>query len=145
MNGINKAIIVGYVGQEPRIQNFQSGGKAANFTVATTERGYTTKSGRQVAEQTEWHNIVCYGSLAGVVEKYIHKGTPVYIEGKLHTRSYDQSGSKHYVTEINVDIMQMLGTRQDQMAHQHPQQPAPQATQEPSYDPLKDYSNDLSF
>ena len=122
MNGINKAIIVGYVGQDPKIQSFSNGGKAANFTVATTERGYTTKSGRQVAEQTEWHNVVCYGSLAGVVERYIRKGTPVYVEGKLHTRIYDgRDGAKHYVTEINVDTLQMLGSRQEQQ--QQPQQP----------------------
>lgn len=152
MNGINKAIIVGYVGQDPKIQSFSNGGKAANFTVATTERGYTTKSGRQVAEQTEWHNVVCYGSLAGVVEQYIHKGTPVYVEGKLHTRSYEDQSGKHYVTEINCDTMQMLGSRQDQMQRQQqpqPAQPAPQPqtqqSAQPPFDPANDSTDDLPF
>jgi len=83
----------------------------ANFTLATTERGYTTQSGIQVPERTEWHNIVAWRGLAELAEKYIRKGSQLYIEGKIQTRSWEKDGIKRYTTEIFADTIQLLGKK----------------------------------
>lgn len=109
---LNKVLLIGNVGQEPKITTFRDGGKVANFTLATTERGFTTKDGREVKEQTEWHNIVVKNRIAEIVEKYIKKGSQLFIEGKIATRAYqDNSGQKRFVTEIIVSDLQMLGSK----------------------------------
>ena len=109
---LNKVLLIGNVGQEPKITTFRDGGKVANFTLATTERGFTTKDGREVKEQTEWHNIVVKNRITEVVEKYIKKGSQLFIEGKIATRAYqDNSGQKRFVTEIIVSDLQMLGSK----------------------------------
>lgn len=117
---LNKAQVIGNLGNDPQISVTNNGhGKVASFSVATTERGYTTQSGVQVPDRTEWHNIVCFGKLAEVVEQYLKKGSKVFIEGKMRTRSYDdKQGIKRYVTEINAEYMEMLDSRPQQ-----PQQP----------------------
>jgi single-strand DNA-binding protein len=105
---INKAILVGNVGNEPKIQTY-SNGNVAQFPLATTERGYTLKNGTQVPDRTEWHNLIAWGKTADVIAKYVHKGSKLYIEGKIKTRSYDDNqGRKCYVTEIHVDVMELL-------------------------------------
>jgi single-strand DNA-binding protein len=105
---INKAILVGNVGNEPKVQTY-SNGNVAQFTLATTERGYTLKNGTQVPDRTEWHNLIAWGKTADVIAKYVHKGSKLYIEGKIKTRSYDDNqGRKCYVTEIHVDVMELL-------------------------------------
>lgn len=87
----------------------------ANFTLATTERGYTTQSGIQIPDKTEWHNIVVWRGLAEIAEKYVRKGTQLYIEGKIRTRSWeDQNKIRRYTTEIYVDNMELLGRRDGQ-------------------------------
>src|SRR5690606_34672048 len=84
----------------------------ANFSVATNERGFTTSSGTQIPDRTEWHNVVCRRGLAQIAEKFIKKGTLVYVEGKIRTRSYDdQSGVKRYVTEIIADSIELLSRK----------------------------------
>jgi single-strand DNA-binding protein len=114
MASINKATIIGFVGQEPKVDTLQSGVKVASFSVATTEKGYTTQSGATIPDRTEWHNIVLWGKLAEVAGNYLHKGSSVYVEGKIRTRSYDdRNGVKRYVTEIHGDIMQMLDRKSD--------------------------------
>lgn len=114
MASINKAIIVGFLGQEPKISTLQSGTKVTQFSVATTERGYTLQNGTQVPDRTEWHNIVLWGKIAEVAGTYLHKGSSVYVEGKIRTRNYDDSnGIKRYVTEIHGDVLQMLDRRQE--------------------------------
>jgi single-strand DNA-binding protein len=114
MASINKATIIGFVGQEPKVDTLQTGTKVTQFSVATTEKGYTTQGGTTVSDRTEWHNIVLWGKLAEIAGQYLHKGSSVYIEGKIRTRSYDdRNGIKRYVTEIHGDIMQMLDRRQD--------------------------------
>ena len=107
---VNKVILIGNVGQDPQVRYFEGGSGVANFSLATTERGYTLQNGTQVPDRTEWHNIVVSRrGMAEVVEKYVHKGDKLYIEGKIRTRSYDdQTGAKRYVTEIFVDNMEML-------------------------------------
>ena len=113
---LNKAIIIGYVGRDPVIKYFDNGNAIANFSVATSERGYTLSNGTEVPERTEWHNIVANRDRAQFVEKYVKKGSMVYIEGKIRTRNYDdQSGAKRYVTEIHADRVEFFssGRRQD--------------------------------
>ena len=108
---LNKVLLIGNVGQEPKIATFPDG-KIANFTLATTERGFTTKDGRKVEDRTEWHNIVVRNRAVEVVEKYVKKGTPLFIEGKIATRSYiDNGGQKRYVTEIIASDLQLLGSK----------------------------------
>lgn len=100
MASINKATIIGFVGQEPKVDTLQTGTKVT-LSVATTEKGYTTQGGTTVPDRTEWHNIVLWGKLAEIAGQYLHKGSSVYIEGKIRTRSYDdRNGIKRYVTEI---------------------------------------------
>jgi len=124
---MNFVVLKGNVGQDPKITNFQDGGKVAQFSLATTERGYETRNGRKIEPQTTWHNIVVKRSgLAGVCEQYVKKGTPLLIVGKIQTREYtDNSGTKRYVTEIVVDEMELLGGNKPQGA------PAP--APEPEY------------
>ncbi|MCU4163354.1 single-stranded DNA-binding protein [Carboxylicivirga caseinilyticus] len=111
---VNKVILVGNVGKDPEVRHFENDGAVANFPLATTERGYTTRNGQEIPDRTEWHNIVVWRGLAKVVESYVKKGTQIYIEGKLRTRSYDdKDGNKRYVTEIYADNLQLLGRRGD--------------------------------
>ena len=106
---INKVILVGNVGKDPEVRYFDNGGAVANFTLATTERGYTAANGTVVPDKTEWHNIVLWRALAEIAEKYVRKGAKLYVEGKIRTRSYDDSsGNKRYVTEIYADTMELL-------------------------------------
>jgi single-strand binding protein len=98
---VNKVILIGNVGKDPDVRYLDSGVAVANFTLATSDKGYTLANGTQVPERTEWHNIVLWRGLAEVAEKYVHKGDKLYIEGKIRTRSYDDpSGAKRYITEI---------------------------------------------
>lgn len=113
---MNKCILKGNVGQDPRITNFENGGKVAQFTLATTERGFKTRDGREIPDVTDWHNIVVKQTgLAGVCEQYVKKGTPLLIVGKIRTRDYrDESGNTRYITEIVVDEMELLGKKPEQ-------------------------------
>ena len=113
---MNKCILKGNVGQDPRITNFDNGGKVAQFTLATTERGFKTRDGREIPDVTDWHNIVVKQTgLAGVCEQYVKKGTPLLIVGKIRTRDYrDESGNTRYITEIVVDEMELLGKKPEQ-------------------------------
>ena len=116
---LNKVMLIGNVGKDPEVRyldgnnNPNAGStKVATFTLATTER-YRDRNG-ELRENTEWHNIVAWRNSADVAEKYIRKGTQVYIEGKLRTRSWtDQTGNKRYTTEVTVDNLQLLGRKSD--------------------------------
>lgn len=106
---VNKVILIGNVGKEPEIRYTDAHVAVAQFPLATTERGYTLQNGTQVPDRTEWHSIVLWRGLAETVEKYVHKGDKLYIEGRIRTRSYDdQNGQRKYVTEIVGEIMEML-------------------------------------
>src|SRR4051812_24328099 len=108
MAGINKVILVGNLGKDPEIRSIENGRKVSNFTLATTE-SYKDKNGERV-DQTEWHNVVFWGPIADVIERYLKKGSQIYVEGKIRTRSYeDKDGVKKYITEILGDKMTMLG------------------------------------
>lgn len=123
---LNKVMLIGNVGKDPEVRyldgnnNPNSGStKVATFTLATTER-YRDRNG-ELRENTEWHNIVAWRNSADVAEKYIRKGTQLYIEGKLRTRSWtDQTGNKRYTTEVTVDNLQLLGRKSDNPGAQEP-------------------------
>ncbi len=112
MRGLNKVMLIGHLGKDPEIQNFEGGGMLAKFTLATTEY-YKDKTGNR-QEQTEWHNIVIWGTLAEIAQKYLRKGMAVYVEGKIRNRSYDdKDGNKKYITEIRAENFQMLERREN--------------------------------
>ena len=129
-------MLIGNVGRDPEVRYLdgQSGNaKVATFTLATTER-YRDRNG-ETRENTEWHNIVAWRSTADVVERFVKKGTQVYIEGRIRTRSWDdQNGNKRYTTEIIADNLQLLGKRAENPGAQPGgyQQPA-QGYQQPGY------------
>lgn len=105
-------MLIGNVGREPEIRYVDAGVCVASLVLATTERGYKLQNGTEVPDRTEWHNITLWRGLAETVEKYVHKGDKLYIEGKIHTRSYDdKNGMKRYITEIWADAMEMLTPR----------------------------------
>ena len=112
---INKVILIGNVGQDPEVRyagDASNGAKVATIRLATTER-YKDRNGN-LQEHTEWHSIVVWRNTADVVEKYVRKGSQLYIEGRLRTRSWhDQTGNKRYTTEILADTLQLLGRKQD--------------------------------
>ncbi len=113
---VNKVILLGNVGKDPEVRYLEKNVAVANFPLATTERGYTLQNGTQVPERTEWHNIVVWRGLAELAEKYIRKGTQLYIEGKIQTRSWEKDGVKRYTTEIYADTIQLLGKKPDATA-----------------------------
>ncbi len=109
---LNKVMLIGNVGAEPDIRYVDQGVPVASLTLATTRRGYTLANGTVVPEQTEWHNVLLWRKLAETVEKYVHKGDKLFIEGSLRTRSYDgKDGIKRYRTEIWADNMEMLSPK----------------------------------
>lgn len=109
MKSVNKVILIGNVGKDPEIKSFENGGKKASFSLATTER-YRDKSGNDQTI-TEWHNIAVWGPQADVVEKYVRKGNPLYIEGRIKYRDYEDNGVKKRFTEIIIDNFSMLGAK----------------------------------
>ena len=123
---LNKVMLIGNAGKNPEVRHLESGVVKANFTLATSER-YRDRNTGETKEQTEWHNIVCWRALAEVAEKYVRKGTQLYIEGKITTRQYtDQTGAARTITEIVADNFQLLGRRPD---NDEVSQPAPNAYQ----------------
>lgn len=111
---VNKVILVGNVGKDPEVRYLDNDVAVANFTLATTERGFTSRDGQTIPDRTEWHNIVAWRGLAKLAENYIKKGTQIYIEGKIRNRSYDdKDGIKRYITEIFADNIQLLGRKSD--------------------------------
>ena len=109
---VNKVILIGNVGKDPEVRHLDRNMAVANIALATTERGYTLQNGTQVPERTEWHNVVLWGGLAEVAEKYVRKGDKLYIEGKIRTTTYeDQTGIRRYRTEILAENMEMLSYR----------------------------------
>jgi len=108
---LNKVMLIGNLGRDPEVRSIPSGQQVASFTLATNRR-WTDKAGQR-QEQTEWHQIVCWGKLAEVAAQYLTKGKQIFVEGRIQTRSWDdrQTGEKKYRTEIIADNFQMLGQR----------------------------------
>ena len=106
---MNKVMLIGNVGQEREVRYVDAGVAVAKLTLATTERGYTLQNGTQVPDRTDWHRIILWKRLAEVVEKYVHKGDKLYIEGRLRYSTYDdKNGIRHNLTEIWAENMEML-------------------------------------
>lgn len=113
MAGINKVIVLGNLGKDPEMRHTPAGVPVCSFSIATSEV-YIDKQSGEKKEITEWHSIVLWRKLAETAEKYLRKGSQVYIEGKLRTRSWDDDGGqKRYTTEIVADVMQLLGRAGD--------------------------------
>jgi single-strand DNA-binding protein len=108
--GINKVILVGNVGQDPETRYMPNGGAVTNITLATSETWKDKNTGEN-QERTEWHRITFYQRLAEIVAEYVKKGSKLYVEGSLRTRSWEQDGVKRYATEIIASEMQMLDSR----------------------------------
>jgi single-strand DNA-binding protein len=126
MAGINKVIIVGNLGNDPEIRTMPNGEPVANITVATSE-SWTDKNTGERKEQVEWHRIVLYRRLAEIAGQYLHKGSQVYIEGRLKTSKWqDSNGQDRYTTEIQGDNLQMLGGRQDEPKRAKPSKAKPE-------------------
>ena len=141
---VNKVILLGYVGKDPEIRHMDNNLVMARFTLATHERW--TKDGSRT-EHTEWHNIVMWRGLAEIAEKYVRKGTMLYIEGRLRTRSYDdKDGNKRFTMEIVADTMNFAGSKPDGSQSATPLQPqtdVPAGSHDPPLDPAID--DDMPF
>ncbi|MBK5963752.1 single-stranded DNA-binding protein [Thiocystis minor] len=164
MAGVNKVILIGNLGADPEVRYMPSGDAVANIRIATSESWKDRNTGEK-QERTEWHNVVFFGKIAEIVKQYLHKGSKVYVEGKLRTRKWQgQDGQDRYTTEVVVDIngtMQMLDSRQgggssvpfdDAPAPQsrggsHPQAaaPAPSGSAPPSGGHGGDFDDDIPF
>ncbi|MDY6971281.1 MAG: single-stranded DNA-binding protein [Thermodesulfobacteriota bacterium] len=108
MAGVNKVILIGRLGRDPEVRYTPSGVAVANFTIATSEQ-WTNRDGEK-EERTEWHKIVAWKRLGEICGEYLHKGSQVYVEGKLQTKAWeDRDGNKRYTTEVIANVMQMLG------------------------------------
>lgn len=111
MASVNKVILLGNLGRDPEVRYSPDGGAIANVSIATTSR-YKDKSSGDMRDDTEWHRVVFFGRLAEIAGEYLKKGRPVYVEGRLRTRKWqDQAGQEKYTTEIVADQMQLLGGR----------------------------------
>lgn len=109
---MNKVMLIGNVGKEPKITYFDADQAVANVSLATTERGYSLPNGTNVPDKTDWHNLVFFRNQAKIVEKYVHKGDKLYVEGRLRYRTYnDKQGRPRNVVEIQVENMEMLTPR----------------------------------
>lgn len=138
---MNKVMLIGNVGKDPDVHYYDADQSVAQVTLATTERGYTLPNGTQVPDHTDWHNLLFYRGLAKVVEKYVHKGDRLYVEGRLRYRSYDdKQGRRRYVTEILVENMEMLSSK---LAHDEAPAAAPAA--KPAQNTASQADNQLPF
>lgn len=151
--GVNKAIIVGNLGNDPDMRYTAGGAAVANISVATAESWRDKESGEQ-QERTEWHRVVAFGRLAEIIGEYLRKGSQVYIEGRIQTRKWqDKDGQDRWSTEIVANELQMLGGKSGASANyesapqSQPQQsaPAPQAASSPAPAPADDFDDDIPF
>ena len=109
---MNKVMLIGNVGVEPDVRYYEADQAVAQVRLATTERGYTLQNGTQVPDHTDWNNLDFYKRLAKIVEKYVHKGDRLYVEGRIRYRSYDEKRkTRSYVKEILVENMEMLTSK----------------------------------
>ena len=124
---VNKLILIGRVGKDPEMHTFPNGDLLAKFSLATDD-SYKDKQGAKV-EQTDWHNVRVTGKLVDVVQKYVHKGDLLFIEGKIKTRSYEKDGVIKYLTEVYCNQLTMLGNKSDKPQYEPTLSPEPVANQ----------------
>ena len=131
MAGVNKVIIVGHLGNDPEMRTMPNGDAVANISVATSE-SWTDKNSGEKKEVTEWHRIVFYRRQAEICGQYLQKGSQVYVEGRLKTRKWqDNNGQDRYTTEIQGDVLQMLGGRQNEQSQQNKPQAQAKSKKQP--------------
>lgn len=140
--GLNKVMIIGHLGKDPEVRYLPSGECVVNFSVATSEVWKDKETGEQ-KEQTEWHRISAFGKLAQIIAEYLRKGSKVYIEGKLKTRSWEDKGEKKYMTEIRAEQMQMLDGAKADGDQEHRQQQQPKSSQQSK--PKQQQGGDFDF
>lgn len=147
MAGVNKVILLGNLGKDPEVRVFDSGTKKASFPLATSET-YLDKNGQR-QERVEWHNVIFWGKIAEVIEKYLKKGSQIYVEGRIATRSYDdKDGVKKYITEIEGQTMTMVGSKpagSGENNSSYQDNSSKQEVQSVSATILSDGSDDLPF
>ena len=134
--GVNKVILVGNLGNDPEVRYMPNGNAVANVSLATSETWKDKSTGEQ-QEKTEWHRVVFFNRLAEIVEQYVKKGTKLYVEGRLQTRSWEQDGVKRYSTEVVANEMQMLDSRSSSNNggnHNYQSSNNTSSTQQPSND-----------
>lgn len=130
MAGVNKAIIVGHLGNDPEIRTMPNGDPVAKISIATSEE-WTDKQSGEKKQNTEWHTIIAFRKLADIIGQYLKKGSQVYVEGKIRTRKWqDQNGQDRYTTEIIADQLQMLSSSQGYNGNNWAQEPQGKPTQQ---------------
>ncbi len=149
MSGVNKVILVGNLGADPEVRHLENGVTVANFNLATSETFKDRQTGEK-REQTEWHRVVVWRGLAEVVEKYVRKGSKVYVEGKLRTRKWEKDGIDRYTTEIYAEELTMLDRPAGagpsaQGAANQASQPTPKQDRAQVPDAPPDNEDDLPF
>ncbi len=154
--GVNKVTLIGNLGNDPEVRYSGNGNAVANVSLATAESWRDKDSGEQ-QERTEWHRVVFFGRLAEIVSEYLHKGSQVYVEGRLQTNKWqDKEGNDRYTTQIVANEMQMLGGRGGAPANKEPaplKDPAPKSptdsspkpTQPLAESPVDDFDEDIPF
>jgi len=150
--GVNKAILIGNLGNDPDMRYTASGAAVANISIATAESWRDKESGEQ-QERTEWHRVVAFGRLAEIMGEYLRKGSQVYIEGRIQTRKWqDKEGQDKYTTEIVANELQMLGGKSGGSANyesapqsQQNKAPEPQAAPSAAKAPADDFDDDIPF
>lgn len=133
---INKVILLGNVGQDPEVRTLETGVKVARLRLATTERMFNRQT-NETTEHTEWHSITLWRGLADVADKFVRKGSQIYVEGRIRSREWERDGQRHFGFEIVADDMRLLGRRAEstpqQGGYQAPAQPQYQAPAQPQY------------
>lgn len=141
MASVNKAILIGNLGRDPELRYTPSGAAVCTFSIATSEK-WRDKQTNELKESTNWHNIVLWGKQAETAKQYLTKGSPVYIEGRIQTRSWDDNGVKKYITEIVGQRLQFLGRRGGEPTGDQDTPPPPEMDGAP---PMTEEDDDLPF
>lgn len=122
MKSVNRVTLLGNVGRDPEVKVLTGGNAVAEFSLATSSGGYTTKDGRAIPQKTQWHRIKAFGAITAAIEKYVKKGATLYVEGRIEYSEYEKNGEKRQSTEIILEDMSLLSQPT----------PAPQPTQQPN-------------
>lgn len=124
MKSVNRVTLLGNVGRDPEVKVLTGGNAVAEFSLATSRGGYTGKDGKEVPQKTQWHRIKAFGAITSAIEKYVKKGSTIYVEGRIEYSEYEKNGEKRTMTEIILEDMSLLS---------QPMQAAPQPTQQSAF------------
>ena len=141
MKSVNKVTLLGNVGRDPEVKVLTGGNAVAEFSLATSRGGYTGKDGKEVPQKTQWHRIKAFGAITSSIEKYVKKGSTIYVEGRIEYSEYEKDGIKRQTTEIILEDMSLLS--QPQAAPQPTLQPNPFPQHQPMGAPQ--YNDGLPF